>query len=210
MELEDLKSAWKAVPEEKTYNKQAIFEMMKNKSSSIVKWLFIFTLVEFLLVLFFTCISLFNGKLINGQNLNSADQSVFINYIIGSIITILFTLIFLAYTFISYRKININNTIVDLMNQIVGFRKTINYFIIFIVISLIYISIPYYFNLGKNLYIEKIGEGYDLGQATTVGYIAVAVALVFILVITALYYGFIYFVFLRKLKLNLKALDEIK
>lgn len=209
MELEDLKSAWKAVPEEKTYNKQAIFEMMKQKSSSTIKWLFLFTLAEFILVLLFTGISLFNEKLINGQNLSNADESVYTNYIIGSVVTILFTLIFLGYSFITYRKININNTIMDLMNQIIRFRKTINFFILFIVLSLITISIPYYFNLGKNLYIEKMGVSFNMEQANTVGYIAVAVAIVFIIIITTIYYGFIYFVFLRKLKQNLKALEEI-
>lgn len=96
------------------------------------------------------------------------------------------------------------------MDQIIGYRKMVNIFIFLIVVALISVSIPYYFELGRNIYIEKIGSGFDLDKANTVGYIAVAIAIIFILLITAIYYGVIYWLFLRKLTKNLNELKDIR
>jgi len=210
MELDDLKSAWKTAPSEKKYNKVAIFEMMKKKSTSTIKSIFIFTSIEFLLVIVFTILSLIKGKLLLGNGINFEDDSFYSNYVLGSALTIAFTFFFLAFTYFSYRKINVNNTVAGLIQQIVKFRKVINAFILFIVISLIAISIPYYFNLGHQLYAEKIGANYDIEKANTVGYISITVAVVFILFITSIYYSFIYWFFLRKLSKNLNELNDIK
>ncbi|MBQ0147379.1 MAG: hypothetical protein KBS93_02835, partial [Flavobacteriaceae bacterium] len=111
MELDDLKSAWNSIPEEKTYNKQDIFDMLKKKSSSTIKWLFLFTIFELALVLFFTMLSIAKRKLINGDIISPNENFISNNYIVGSAFTIIISVIFIAYTYKTYRKININNSI---------------------------------------------------------------------------------------------------
>ncbi len=208
MELDELKSAWKSVPNEKTYNKNDIFEMMKKKSSSTIKWLFIFTLTEFLVVLAFSVSSIFKSKML-ATSIDLNDIPSYYNYMIGSLITIILTIIFLIIIYKTYKKIDINNSIIGLTNQIIKFRKTVNLFIATILISLIIISIPYYFNLGRELYINKIGNAFDPSKATLIGYISVAIAILFLIAITAIYYSIIHFLFLKKLAHNIKDLKEI-
>ena len=209
MELDDLKSAWKSVPNENTYNKNDIFEMMKKRSSSTIKWLFIFTLIEFILVLFFTTTTLLKYNKLSITNFSINDISSYYNYTIGSTITLIITIVFLILVYLNYKKININNSLTDLTNQIIKFRKTVNLFIITILISLIIVSIPYYYNLGTNLYLAKAGANFDPSKATIVGYISVLISILFLIIITALYYVIIHFLFLKKLSNNLKELNEI-
>ncbi|MBF0596162.1 hypothetical protein [Faecalibacter rhinopitheci] len=210
MELDDLKSAWNSIPEEKTYNKQDIFDMLKKKSSSTIKWLFLFTIFELALVLFFTMLSIAKRKLINGDIISPNENFISNNYIVGSAFTIIISVIFIAYTYKTYRKININNSITDLITQIIKFRKTINLFVLFILISIISVSLPYYYKLGQNIYINKLGIEHNTEKINTFGWIAVVVALVFIILITSMYYGFLYWFFLRKLSRNLIDLKNIK
>lgn len=210
MELDDLKSAWKSIPDEKKYDRDKIFNMLKKKSTSTIQWFFKFTLTELTLVVLFTLISIAKGKLITGESLSFENSFFYRNYIIGSACTILFTLLFLIYSYNTYQKIKINDSVKNLMNHIIRYRKIVNFFIFFQVIALISISTPYYFELGKNIYIDKIGSNYDINKADTVGYIAVGIAIVLILIITTIYYGVIYWLFLRKLSKNLYELKDIK
>lgn len=210
MELDDLKSAWKSIPDEKKYDRDKIFNMLKKKSSSTIQWFFKFTLVEFVLVILFTLSSIFKGKLIFGDDLSLESTEVYRNYIIGSVLTIVFTFLFLTYSYFTYKRIKINESVKNLMNQIVNYRKIVNFFIFLIVLALISVSIPYYYELGINLYTDKIGIDYDFNKAKTVGYISVAIAIVFIFLITSIYYGLIYWLFLRKLSKNLNELKDIK
>lgn len=209
MELDDFKSAWKSIPEEKTYNKQEIFEMLKKKSSSTVKWLLVFTLIEFSLVILFTTFSLIKGELITGEKIILENGKIANNYIIGSVATLIFTIMFIFFSFKTYQKINMNNSIKTLIEQIIAFRKVINLFILFIVMALIAVSIPYYFKLGINIYTSKVGQNFTLEQANTFGYLSVGVAIIFIIIITLLYYALLHWFFLRKLAQNLKDLKDI-
>lgn len=209
MELDDFKSAWKTVPNEKKYNKDAIFEMLKKNSSSTVKWLFIFTFIEFIFVLIFIISSIIKGKLLTGENLTLENSTAYFNFIVGTIFTLIFTVLFLFFNYKTYKKININKSTKELIEQITKFRKLVNLFILFILIALIAVSIPYYYQLGMNIYIEKAGINFDHTKAQTIGYIAVALAIVFLLIITTIYYSFIHWFFLRKLSKNLKDLNEI-
>lgn len=197
MELDDLKSAWKSVPEQNTYNQKDIFEMMKKKSSSIIKWLFIFTAIEFLFVLIFTVYTISTEKILAN------------NYLVGSSITIIITLIFLYIIYKTYKKININNSFSRLINQIIKFRRMVNIFILTILIALIITSIPYYYQLGQDIYINKIGINYDSEKAILIGYLAVFIAIIFLIIITSVYYIIIYFLFIKKLEKNLSQLKEV-
>lgn len=208
MELDDLKSAWKNIPEEK-YDQNKIFMMLKNKSSNIIQWFFRFTLFELILILIFTITPLIKGDILNTNELDSPNTSIFSLYSIGSYITLITTLSFLIYSFYTYKKINVNESIRELMEQIISYRKIVNLFIFLTVIILIVISTPYYFNLGKNLYLSQSGERFDVAHVDFYGYITVSVAIVFILIITTIYYSFIYWFFLRKLTKNVKELKEI-
>lgn len=209
MELDDFKSAWKTVPNEKKYNQKAIFEMLKKKSSSTIKWLFLFTLIEFLMVLTFTVTSLIKGRMFTGENLSFENSTAYFNFTIGTLFNLVFTLFFLWYNYKTYRKMNINTSTKALIVQISKFRKFVNLFILFILIALIAVSVPYYYELGINIYTEKVGSHYDASKAQTIGIVSVTLSIIFLMIITTIYYGFIHWFFLRKLSQNLNDLNEI-
>ena len=208
MELDDLKSAWKAVPEEKKYSQNKIVEMLKKKSSSTIKFLFQFTLVEFILVLIFTTITIVKGELVFGQNNHLKESTNYENYMYGSILTILFTFCLLIYSYTTYKSININQSTKKLIEKIVAYRNIVNIFIIGVSIALIIVSIPYYYDLGRAIYIEKLNNIFTEERANLMGLIAVGVATFFIAFITLVYYCVIYFLFLKKLNENLKQLKS--
>lgn len=208
MELDDLKSAWKSIPEQNNYKNDDIFKMMKKKSSSTIKWLFTFTLIEFIIVLLFTITSLIRREVSTNFSISINNSSIYHNYITGSIITIVFTLIFLIIIHKTYKKISINNSIKELTSQIIKFRKMVNLFILIILFSLIIVSIPYYFHLGQDIYLSKAGLNYDTNKATLIGYVSVLIAILFLIIISSIYYAIIYFFFLKKLSNNLNQLKE--
>lgn len=207
MELDDLKTAWKQIPEEK-YDQNKIFKMLKNKSSNIIQWFFKFTLLELFLILTFTITPLIKGNIATNLTQTEPLHNSPL-YTIGSFIILFTTLAFLAYSYITSKKININESIKELMDQIISYRKAVNYFIFFIVLTVLVISIPYYFELGKSIYINQSIINHDIEKAELYGYITVSIAIIFIIIITTIYYGFIHWFFLRKLTKNVKELKEI-
>jgi len=62
MELDDLKSIWGSIKEEEKFDQNQIFQMLKKKSSTTIKWLFIFTFFEFILFLVYNLYVLISGK----------------------------------------------------------------------------------------------------------------------------------------------------
>lgn len=209
MELDDLKSAWKAAPQEKKYNQEHIIEMLKKKSSSTIKFLFQFTLVEFIFVLIFTIISIAKGKLIFGENNLLQDSTSFDNYLYGSVLTMAFTFCLLLYSYKTYKNLNINLNTKELIERIVSYRNVVNLFIIGVALALIIISIPYYYNLGQAIYLDKLNTSIIDEKAKWMGILAVGVAILFISIITLVYYSIIYFLFLKKLNQNLTQLKSL-
>ena len=209
MELDDLKSAWKAAPEEKKYNKNHIFEMLKKKSTSTIKFLFQFTLIEFILVFIFTTVSIIKGELIFGDNRHLQDTTNLDNYIYGSVLTMAFTFGLLIYSYKTYKSLNINLNTKELIEKIVSYRNIVNLFIGGVAIALIIVSTPYYYDLGQAIYLDKINSTIIDDKAILMGIIAVGVSIFFITIITLVYYSLIYFLFLKKLNQNLTELKNI-
>ncbi len=213
MEIEDLKSIWGSIKEEKRFDQNQIFQMLKKKSSTTIKWLFIFTFCEFILFLLYNCYILISGHhLFNNEVQSLVDRSAIQNYELASIFSIAITFIFLVLAFNYFKKINLNHSVTDLMKNIISFRRLVNLFILFTVLSLIILSAPFYYELGKSIYITKHANDLQplMEHANFYGWIAIITAVAFIIIIGTVYYGIIYFLFLRKLQQNLKELNEIK
>ena len=111
-----------------------------------------------------------------------------------------------------FKKIDLNQSVVDLMKNIISFRRLVNLFILFTVLSLIISSAPFYYELGQSIYLAKHANDIKplVENASIYGWIAIITAIAFIIIIGTIYYGIIYFLFLRKLQQNLKELREIK
>ena len=97
MELDDLKSIWGSIKEEEKFDRNQIFQMLKKKSSTTIKWLFIFTFCEFILFLGYNLYILISGKnFFNNKIQNLVEQNTINNYEIASVFSIAITFGFLV------------------------------------------------------------------------------------------------------------------
>ena len=175
--------------------------------------MFIFTFCEFILFLVYNAYVLISGKNFFNNDVKSlVEEKTITNYEIASVFSIVITFGFLVMAYRYYKKINLNQSVVDLMKNIISFRRLVNLFILFTVLSLIVSSAPFYYELGQSIYLAKhVNDIQPLtDNASLYGWIAIITAVTFIVIIGAIYYGIIYFLFLRKLQQNLKELREMK
>ncbi len=213
MELDDLKSIWGSIKEEEKFDRNQIFQMLKKKSSTTIKWLFIFTFCEFIIFLGYNLYILISGEdFYNSEIKSLVEEKTINNYEIASVFGIVITFGFLIMAYRYFKKIDLNQSVVELMKNIISFRRLVNLFILFTVLSLIVSSAPFYYELGKAIYIAKHANDIQpiAANPAIYGWIAIITAVAFIVIIGTVYYGLIYFLFLRKLQQNLRELKEIK
>lgn len=196
--LDILKENWKkqeaTIPK---FSKQELYTMLKKRSSSLVKWIFIISILEFVFWIGLEVISLSQGynDLISEANL---ETFYYIIMIINYLVIISFIVIF----FYNYKKITITDNAKLLMQKILITRKTVKCYVWF---NIIYFAITFmlvtYF-LVKNL--EEIPND-DIWIFMGVMF---GIMLAFIGVIL-LFYRLLYGILTRKLYKNYEELKNL-
>ena len=212
-ELELLKKDWESSSKNyREFNKEELYNIISKRSSSIVKWIFIISLLEFG---FWTLISLgFNGS----EDLEKL-QSYNVNHIIYPL-TILgyVVLIYFFYAFYkNYRTISATENTKMLMERILKTRRTVRHYVIFnLVFVCISIVIGVYIELTNNpesqTLINSIESEGD-GNLTIFYLIIIGLSLVAMALISAVLIGFYYLIYgllLKRLKSNYKHLKEMQ
>lgn len=212
-ELELLKKDWKTssknYPE---FDKEELYTLIYKRSSSIVKWIFIISLLEFA---FWTLIS-FSFK---GSKDLEKMESYDVNYILYPLMFIGYAvLIYFFYVFYkNYKSITATENTKMLMERILKTRKTVKHYVIFnLVFMCISIVVGVYIEMTNNpdvqntlARIQSEGDG-----NTTVFYlIVIGVSIFAMVVITAILLGFYYLIYgllLKRLKSNYKDLKELE
>ena len=211
MELDDFKSSWKNSSKENNYKIEDIFSLLKKKSSNIVKSIFIFSVIDFVLIISFFIYSFVLGnRTFDAETMKYVDPKTVEHFEMSSLFGIVLTLIFMILSYLSYKKIRFDQSTKTLISSIVKFRRIINLFILFTVLILIFSSTPLYYELGKGIYLSKhLNEQSALESSEVYGYVAVGISIFFILLLAAIYYAILYFAFLKKLQKNLRELKEV-
>ncbi len=211
MELDDFKSSWKNSSKENNYKVEDIFGLLKKKSSNIVKSIFIFSVIDFVLIISFFIYSFVLGnRTFDAETMKYVDPKTVEHFEMSSLFGIVLTLIFMILSYLSYKKIRFDQSTKTLISSIVKFRRIINLFILFTVLILIFSSTPLYYELGKGIYLSKhLNEQSALESSEVYGYVAVGISIFFILLLAAIYYAILYFAFLKKLQKNLRELKEV-
>ncbi|MDA9759914.1 hypothetical protein N9C87_01015 [Flavobacteriaceae bacterium] len=209
-ELEILKKDWQKNQKFPKLSKKEIYRLLHKKSSSIVKWIFILSIIEFC---FWTLISLLMKDSEAQQRFDSYD----IDYIIMPLM--ISGYIILAYFFVAfyknYKKISSTDSVKLLMKNILNTRKTVKHYVLFNLIFL-YISII------VGIIIE-VSNSVDLKLITAkftdtadyfilYGIVAILTLLMMVL-LTGILLGFYYLVYgllLKRLKKNYKVLQELE
>ncbi|AVR46101.1 hypothetical protein C7S20_13010 [Christiangramia fulva] len=130
-ELDLLKRDWKKQEKNLPHlSYDEIYRMIWKRSSSIVKWIFIISIIEFLLG---TVLNIVLADDDYWKRIEEFDLKEFTiwGYVINYIITFYFLYIFYR----NYRRISANDTVKGLMKNILHTRKTVKYYIGFVLIS---------------------------------------------------------------------------
>jgi TRAP-type C4-dicarboxylate transport system permease small subunit len=200
-ELDILKQDWKRQEKNLPHvDSSEIKQMMHKKSTTIVKWIFIISIAEFLFWLGIESLSFFDDsyELINDLGMGSFYRySLIVNYIM--------IFVFIGLFFRNYRKIKTEDSIKKLLKNIIITRKTVKAYVWF---NIIFFSLS--FLVSSYMTITKMASSEPL-QVKLIALGFTILALIIILVLIVLFYRLLYGILTRRLSKNydiLKKIDE--
>ena len=207
--LELLKKNWKK--QEATLPKVSydeIYKMIWKRSSSIVKWIFIISIFEFVIGV------LLNVGLADKEYWNSLEQldlkEVTI-WIYG--INYLITLFFVFWFYMNYRRINATSSAKKLMRDIIRTRKTVKSYILYVLISLAIVTLAYvyiiiYHHIQDTQVTDNTPYVFDaLDWLKFTGITVIAIGI--FLAVIWFFYQLLYGILLRRLKKNYTQLENL-
>lgn len=210
-ELELLKKDWdKSIKKYPNLSKEEIYNIISKRSSSIVKWIFIISILEFIL---WTTLSFLGDYSEELEKIQAHDYG-FIYYLI--VISYIVNFVFMYLFYKNYRNIVVTENTKVLTEQILKTRKTVKQYVIYN-LSMMALSIP----LGVIMELSNNPETQILlsdieskGENNIfIFYLIVTIlSLIAIAVIVALFLGFYYLIYgllLKRLKKNYKELKII-
>ena len=210
MDLANYKKVWKNQPEEKNkISALEIYKMTQSKSNSIVKWIFIIGLLEFVFWFAINYLGTKNGALEPYEKLNLInfiDNFNYFHYVVVVIFLILF-----------YRNFSLISTVDDtktLMKNILLVRKTVKWYVYYNLIYAVVFSIILnilIFNTpdGINILSGIDNESFNKEHIMSVFIIAQIVVLAIMILILWLFYYLLYGILLKKLNKNYKELTKL-
>lgn len=200
-ELELLKRDWKK--QEASLPKvtaKEIYPMLLKKSSSIVKWIFIISIIEFV---FWIAVNFLYG--------NQEKDKIFVQETgLGTFNTILLVINYSALAFfvirfyLNYKKIEATDTAKQLMQNILRTRKTVKYYIWFNLMFLAVGSIIAFIIVLQHDP-EKLAGGSIMTAA-----IALILLMALIIGILFVFYRLLYGVLLKRLNRNYEELKKME
>lgn len=211
-DLDILKAHWKSEKAFQKIPRSELYEMSHKSSSSVVRWILLISIAEFLLWLTIPVIS---GKeqdddkgvqLISSLGMdNFMDIMSYLNYTV----IVLFVIIF----YFNYKKVKVTDNSKNLMANILRVRKTVTYYIN-IVLSLVVLrgGVLMYVYLSQD---TQMAQVFKKAEQNGKLYIMIIVAcllsfaaLALIVFVVHLYYRIIYGFLLRKLSRNYEDLKK--
>ena len=212
-ELELLKKDWDTSKQNyPNLNKEEIYKLISKRSSSIVKWIFIISVLEFSL---WTILSFsLDSSNIVIEKIQSYDYGFIYYLFVGISYIVLFGFMYLFYK--NYRNISVTENTKMLMERILKTRKTVKQYVIYnITVMYLGIILGVIMELSSNsetqILISDIkSEGENV---LYIFYLIVAIlSLIAMALITILFLGFYYLIYgllLKRLKINYKELKKI-
>lgn len=209
-ELDILKKDWKK--NENSFNQiteKEIYGMLHKKSSSIVKWILVISILE---IAFWSLLGLFtadenHSKQLEIYHLKTIFQIVsYINY------AVIVGFIYLFYK--NYKKINTTETVKNLMQNILKTRKTVTSYVWYnIIMSILSVIILFVFQMRYDPNLNSLMERSSEKMSPDALYLVLVIVYIIIgLVVMGLiwlFYRLLYGVLLRRLTKNYKELEKL-
>ncbi|CAM1349131.1 hypothetical protein [Tenacibaculum crassostreae] len=198
MDLDKYKKAWENQPEETNkVSKVDIYKMAHSRSSSIVKWIFIIGLLEFVFLNSFYFIFDMDKAYEEYSKLGLYNFIIYSQFVTYPIL-----LFFLVKFYLNYKSISVVESTKTLMSKIINTRKTVKYYVIF--------NLAYVFIIFLVVSIATIKTHPEFDSAHIIIFIITTTVIALIaLVMLWLFYQLLYGILLRKLNKNYKELAKL-
>jgi hypothetical protein len=197
--LENYKKAWSNQPEETNKVSEVdIYKMALSKSSSIVKWIFIIGIIEFIVLnsmYFFVDLEEANKE----YKKIGLEKFIYISHVLFYVVIFYFLVKF----YLNYKKIYTSDSTRVLMKKIIKTRKTVRNYVIF---NLVFIAL-----LMVIIMVAEINFNFDeISTKQVLLMIAITlIATLLFLGVLYLFYQLLYGVLLKKLNRNYKELSKL-
>jgi len=210
-ELELLKKDWQK--DENSYPKltyNELYKMILKKSSSIVKWIFIISILEFVFWVFISVALKYSGY--NDDMVNIESSTIFIVLSIGSYLILAY---FFYRFYINYRTINTTDNASRLMENILKTRRTVKQYVAFNLIAMIVsvgILLPYFMNNDPNTktIIDNATANGEIFKFYAGMIIVTLLILAVVIGVLLLFYWLIYGILLKRLNKNYRELKKLE
>ena len=208
-ELELLKKDWKKNDGQFTQvSENEIYGMLHKSSSSIVKWIFIISILEIVL---WTSLGFLTNNDTYWKMLDKYHLKTFM--LVVSVINYAVIIYFIFRFYTNYRKINATDSVNYLLKNILNSRKTVKQYVTYNLLMIGFILIVAF--VAQTMYEPKLQEIiHRFGDDSNKGY-AIVFGIYFVLILAFtfiiwLFYRLIYGFFMRKLKRNYNELQKIE
>ncbi|MEL4455161.1 hypothetical protein [Lutimonas vermicola] len=199
--LDSLKDLWKNQGESKIrYSQDDIHKMVQQKSSSIVKWILIISLLEFILPNLIFLFTDFESTKIFYQEYGLSNTMI-----IYSAVHIVVIIAFIYVFYKNYRNISAESTVKILLENIIKTRRTVKYYIYYNLTIMGIIGLHMFYSVYNSLSFQ---QNLEAGTSMLMIWVISIVLLCLALLIFWLFYKILYGFFLRKLKRNYAALSN--
>ena len=210
-ELELLKKDWQK--NDKDYPKLSyddIYKMILKKSSSIVKWIFIISLLEFAFWGFIS-FALKDTKIMERFESYHAENIMIPLTIAGYVILAYFFYKF----FMNYRTISVTDNAKKLMENIIKTRRTVKQYVAFNLIFLFistFVVLGIQFNKDDRIVslIDKAASNGELFKFYAVTILSTLLVLVIMILLFLGFYYLIYGILLKRLNRNYRELKKLE
>lgn len=209
-ELDLLKKDWNKVAHTfQQYTEVDLYKMIHKKSSSIVKWILIVSILELLLWVFASLYMKNSGLL---DEFKSYDYYHFLT--VSEMISYSIIVFFIYQFYTNYKKINTSNSVNELINSILKTRKSVqNYVKVVIGFSFIssIIVLLIQFNFDKNV-MELTEQASQSGKEYLIYIVTIIIVIFFLaamLGVLWIFYRIIYGFFLKNLYKNYEELKKL-
>lgn len=212
-ELDLLKKDWKRRENEfRQYSEKEIYSMSHKKSASVVKWIFIVSLIELGLGILMAVVMSYTKY--DQQNIEFIkEHGLYPYYITFSVLFYAAIIYFIVRFYSMFRKISVDDSTRFLLGNIIKTRKVVKQYIAFNLTVFVFIWIA----LGGYIIYTGYAQGLESnGSFVQIPFGAAIVSFVILIIITAIFtviiwaiYKLIYGWLLKKLNRNYEELKKI-
>tara|TARA_B100000795_G_C22799091_1_gene440861 strand:+ start:1520 stop:2134 length:615 start_codon:yes stop_codon:yes gene_type:complete len=197
--LDNYKKAWSNQPEETNkLSAEEIYKMAHSKSSSIVKWIFIISILEFVVLnsLYFV---IDTDETYTEYKKMGLENFIFYSQIVAYAILFYFLVMF----YLNYRRISATDATYELMKKIIKTRKTVRNYVLF--------NLSYMALMMIVVTVTSINTNLNALNNKQIILIIITTLIVTLLILGVLwlFYQLLYGILLKKLNRNYKELAKL-